>query len=175
MHRLLRVIVLVACAAAPVAAHADSTTILPEFNGSASHTDPGPYEPPTVAGTFLIDPGATGITISGTFGNSLTPNTAGVNLYLGSILVGQCVEFASCYYALSPTAWSTTLTSSQLALLGTGAVDFTVVQTSQFWTRLGETTLAQTMAPPVPEPSTLILMATGALAAAGSVRRRLRV
>jgi len=175
MTRFLRLLVLAACAVVPVAAYADSTTVLPEFNGSASYPDPGPYEPPTVAGTFTIDPGVTGITISGTFGNSLTPNTAGADLYLGSILVAQCVEFDSCYYAQSPTTWSTTLTSSQLALLGTGVVDFTVVQTSQFWTRLGETTLIQTTTPPVPEPSTIILMATGALAAAGSVRRRLSI
>jgi hypothetical protein len=124
-------------------------------------------------GTFVIDPTATAITISGTFGNSFAPSSSGVDLFLGSILVSQCVAFATCYNNIEP--WSTTLTPAQIALLGAGTVNFTAVQTSQFYIRLGETTLTQITASPVPEPSTLLLLATGGLAAAGSMRRRLRL
>jgi hypothetical protein len=73
---------------------ADFTTLsgpvvetLPEYNGTGNFSDPGPYQPPTVVGTFFIPDNATGLTISGTFGNSTDPNSAGVNLCLGS---GSC-------------------------------------------------------------------------------------
>jgi hypothetical protein len=53
-------------------------------------------------------------------------------------------------------------------------VNFTAVQTSQVTIRLGETTLTQiNSTAPVPEPSTLVLLATGVLTAAGAMRRRL--
>jgi hypothetical protein len=96
--------------AVPGLGHADSISTLPEFNGP-EFVDPGPYLPPTVVGNFMILPGDTAITISGTFGNSLTGSTAGVDLYLGSILVAQCVQFTPCYNNLTKiaTPWSTTL------------------------------------------------------------------
>ena len=173
MIRSLRTFLLVACLASmPVLAHADSTTILPQYNGPGAFIDPGPYQPPTIVGSFLIDPGNTSITISGTFGNATVGSSAGVDLFLGSILVGQCIEFASCYNNVVP--WSTTLSPAEIASLGVGSVNFTAVQTSQVTIRLGETTLTQiNSTAPVPEPSTLVLLATGALTAAGAMRRRL--
>jgi hypothetical protein len=54
---------------------------LGEFNGSAHSSLP--YETATV-GTFLIPANALSAVISGTYGNSTVPNSAAVNLCLGS-------------------------------------------------------------------------------------------
>jgi hypothetical protein len=176
VRRILPLIVLALTLAAPSVVYADIiTTTLPEFNGADRYVDPGPYQPATVVGTFTILPGDTSITIAGTFGNSLTTSSAGVNLYLGSLLVAQCVEFTDCYNAMtSTTPWSLSLTPAQIVAMGTGVVDFTVVQTSQFWIRLGETTLTQVnpTTATTPEPSTLLLLGTGALGVASLLRRK---
>ena len=166
--------ILLGLAFAPMAM-ADNIQTLPEYNGTGPYFDPGPYQAPTIVGQFNILSGATSATISGTFGNSLAGSSAGVNLYLGNnpntlldILVGQCVEFSSCYNNTTP--WSDTLTSAQLALLGTGPVDFWAVQTSQFTIQLGVTTLDQVLQ--TPEPSLLGLFGTGLLLGLGTLTFR---
>lgn len=172
MNKLLVVLCLAAVAGVPCA-KADNVQTISPYTGSY-YSDPGPYQPPTVVGTFDILAGDSSITISGTFGIPTDPSSAGVDLYLGNLLVASCVEFDPCYSSLTP--FSDTLTSVEIASLGTGIVDFTAVQTSQFVIQLGETTLDQVQSqcpPTVPEPSSLWLMGTGLLGCAGMLRRKL--
>jgi hypothetical protein len=72
---------------------------LGEYTGG-SFNDPGPYQPPTIVGTFLIPDDATGLTISGTFGNSSVDSSAGVNLCLGSGSCSSAVPEASTWVML---------------------------------------------------------------------------
>jgi hypothetical protein len=139
----------------PVAAKADNIQTIGEYSGNY-HLDPGPYDPLTVVGTFNILAGDASATISGFFGNSVVPNSSGVDVYLGSILVAQCIEGpGACYTGSTSTMWSYTLTGAQLASLGTGFVDLSALQTSQYVVRLGMTTLDQV---PAPEPTSLMLL-----------------
>jgi hypothetical protein len=65
---------------------------LGEFNGSGTYSDPCPVSLPycetDTVGDFTVPGNALSATISGTFGNSTVPNSAGECLYLGA--TGPC-------------------------------------------------------------------------------------
>jgi len=138
------------------------TSTVPEYNGPYPVTGPFPLAPVTV-GTFSYTiPAGEDIvsaTISGTFGNSVYPNSSGVDVYANSILVASCPQWPTflspCNDASTPTSWSFTFPSSDFSALTSGSVDLTAVQTSQVEIRLGQTTLALTA---TPEPGTLSLV-----------------
>lgn len=70
-----------------------------EFNGPGEYSDPGPFPSELLVGTFYIPDNATGLTVSGTFGNSVVGSSAGTNVCLGS---GAC---ASASAVPEPSTW----------------------------------------------------------------------
>jgi hypothetical protein len=157
---------------APAAKAADITLTLPEFNGT-SHSVLETYPlPPVTVGTFnyTIPAGDKIVSadINGTFGNSVVAGSAGVDLFLNGLLVGQNIKSGPGFTMNEP--WSHTFTPAEFSALASGTATLTATQTSEFVIRLGVTTLdIHTV---VPEPSSLALLTTGGLPLLAFRRRR---
>jgi hypothetical protein len=144
------------------------TTILPEVNGPslpsgpfpASLLDAGTFTFAIPAGEHIIS-----AILSGTYGNSQVPNSAGLDLYADGLLIGQCLANALCDTnpdAVTPFSYS--FNSANFNLLADGSLGMSVVQTSGNVVRLGAETLTiQTSASGVPEPGSFILLGAGLL------------
>jgi hypothetical protein len=95
-------------------------------NGSGpsnSYTDPCPthYCEVDTVGSFTIPAGTTDLTVSGDFGNSVSPNSAGVCLYLGSS-VGTCTANGVTYGPSVPTPEPASMALLLSGLAGLGAL-----------------------------------------------------
>ncbi len=164
-------------AATPVAAAAATVVAtVPEFSG-ASFPETAPYPLPAVTvGTlnFVIPPGSAIVsaTLSGTFGNSVIGNSAGVNVYFDGVPVATCAPKASCWdpFTVVREVWNFSFAPGDLGLLADGIGYLTAVQTNEISIQLGVTTLTiETRA--VPLPAALPLFFAG-VAALGLVARR---
>lgn len=154
------------------------TFTLDEFNGGANDVGPFPTAAQTV-GTFEfhLPPGLSIIaaSLSGTFGNSISSSSAGADVFADGSLVAQCIRFALCYRG-GPGFWETTpwtFDFSDFSSLSDGSLVLTVMQTSEIFIRLGETTLRIETGPPsaVPLPGALPLFGS-VLALGGWVASR---
>jgi hypothetical protein len=143
-----------------------SVITLPEYNGM-EHESGFPIAAVTI-GTFNVPTNIDSATISGTFGNSLTTATAGVDLFLDNILVGRCVKDTPCWAGGGPvTPWSYMLNSGELSIFDDGQAVLTAVQTSETFIRLGETELNFNT---VPIPAAAWLFGSGLLGLVGMAR-----
>jgi hypothetical protein len=150
---------------------------VPEFNG-AFFPETAPYPLPSVevgSFSFAIPPGSVIVSasLSGTFGNSVVGNSAGVNVFFDGVPVASCAPYASCWDPDTVIAevWTYALAPGDLALLADGVGVLTAVQTNEFVIRLGVTTLTiETRA--VPLPAALPLFFAGAAALGLAARRR---
>jgi hypothetical protein len=155
-------------------AKADITSTIAPTDGTGSF---GPFPSSLIdVGTFsfTIPSGESivGATISGTFGNMDVPGLTDVTAPSDYSVDGGAIEVASCDDSLSydqpcdagssPTAWSYTFTSADLATLApalaSGSLDFDVVQNGVGAVNTGTTTLTLT---PTPEPETVSLFSLG--------------
>jgi len=170
---LLATIAMIALSLLPAANASTHMYSIPEFSGNYV-PDPGPFDTYLV-GTFQVFQGTGSLEIDGTFGNSAYPNSAGVDVFAGSMtdgfnLIAQCFEFDPCWTGSAPTPWSATLTG---LFPDDSTWSIYASQTSGNTVRLGEITTTQILADTAatPEPSTFLFLGTGLFALAAVYRR----
>ncbi len=142
---------------------------LPEF--SSDYHAEGDYYDPYIVGAFTFD--LTGYyivsaTISGQWGNSEAYTTAHNLLFVDGLQVASTYDYDPDPYFNGPTLWSYVF--SDFSTLEDGEAVFSTVQLTQYYVRLGETTLCIETTP-IPVPPAVVLMGTGLVALLGARRR----
>jgi hypothetical protein len=152
------------------------TSTIGEFDGNPPANPTYPL-PSVTIGSFSYSPivgTITSATVSGFFGTVFSPSTALENLFVGGIQVATCAsEAADCWNAPLgvQTPWSYIFTPAQLAMLQSGSVPYTVIQTGDFQVESGVTTLTVNYTTAAPEPESVALVGA-ALCVLLCVRRK---
>ncbi len=153
------------------------SSTLPEYNFDGGPLFPTPQDLVGIFSyTISSNETITSAVISGTFGNSVFPSSAGVDISLDGLLIAQCFEFDNCWNSPEPESWSFTFDNSNFSLLEDAQAMLTASQTSEFVARLGVTTLTietKTISDPptsIPEPTTIVGL-LGAVMGLSSLRK----
>jgi hypothetical protein len=126
------------------------TAVLPEFNGDFD-TVGETYRVGTFDITIPTGSSVLSATLSGTYGNSVVPNSASVNVSVAGVGVVSSWSCPSpsnpCWFSQTPAPWSATLTHTQIQNSGLdlGTLSLNATQTNIHTIRLGSTTLTVTI------------------------------